>query len=174
MAESSESSRVYVGRLVEHGPAPFENDPENQQSYFARLRTQEGDRTVWGVDLQRAIRDGRAQVGDDIAIEYKGREAVPVSVTERDAAGRATGRHEITANRNRWRVTVRQTPLEEVAITPRSGTGGLPVWCVTISVSSYPRMTAGASDRGKDRVCFGEQQLVVEIARRRLARIGID
>jgi len=124
MVDSNESSRVYTGRLVEHGSAPFENDPENQQSYFVRLRTEQGERTVWGVDLQRAIRDGRAQVGDDIVIEHKGREVVPVSVTERDAAGRATRRHQTTANRNRWRVTVQEAAREEVGIMPRAGTGG--------------------------------------------------
>ncbi|WP_324994916.1 AAA family ATPase [Xanthomonas fragariae] len=65
------------GRLVEHGAAPYEHDPQNGQSYFARLETNTGKQhTLWGVDLERAIADRGAKIGDRISFEHVGSETV--------------------------------------------------------------------------------------------------
>ncbi len=65
------------GRLVAHGAAPYENDPANSQSYFVTLESDSGkQRTVWGVDLARAVAESGAQLGDRIGLEHTGSETV--------------------------------------------------------------------------------------------------
>ena len=47
-----------AGRLVEHGAAPFEHDPQKSDSYFVTLENDKGEqRTLWGVDLERAMKE---------------------------------------------------------------------------------------------------------------------
>lgn len=66
-----------AGRLVEHGAAPYENQPGNRQSYFATLENDKGEqRTIWGVDLQRAIEESGAKRGDRISLEHGGSQTV--------------------------------------------------------------------------------------------------
>ncbi|PRD43556.1 Ti-type conjugative transfer relaxase TraA [Phyllobacterium phragmitis] len=63
------------GVVVEHGVAPFENNPKNRDSYFVTLDMGEGKRsTIWGVDLERAIKAADVQIGDRIGLEHKGSE----------------------------------------------------------------------------------------------------
>lgn len=79
-----DNARLYVGVneftkrggvLVEHGAAPFEHNPKNRDSYFVTLMTGEGKfSTIWGVDLERAIKSANAQIGDRIRLEHKGSE----------------------------------------------------------------------------------------------------
>ncbi len=65
------------GVLVDHGEAPYENKPENKDSYFVTLETAEGKQnTIWGVDLERAIAKADAQIGDRIGLEHNGSETV--------------------------------------------------------------------------------------------------
>lgn len=81
-----------AGKLVDHGAAPYENNPTNSGSYFATLENDKGEqRTVWGVDIQRAIAESGAELGDKISLEHKG--SVPVTLPS----------GEIT-ERNKWEV----------------------------------------------------------------------
>ncbi|MFS2327877.1 Ti-type conjugative transfer relaxase TraA [Brucella sp. H1_1004] len=65
------------GRLVAHGRAPFENQPGKRESYFVTLADEKGQRrTVWGVDLERVMKDVAPEIGDRIALEVTGQEAV--------------------------------------------------------------------------------------------------
>lgn len=65
------------GRLVAHGKAPFENNPENRDSYFVTLADDRGQRrTVWGVDLERAMQEAAPEIGDRIALDQTGRREV--------------------------------------------------------------------------------------------------
>ncbi|MCH9782273.1 MAG: Ti-type conjugative transfer relaxase TraA [Gammaproteobacteria bacterium] len=81
-----------AGRLVEHGAAPFEHKPENSRSYFATLENDKGQRrTIWGVDLERAIATSGVKVGDRIGLEHDGSQTVQLP-----------GGH--SAERNTWRV----------------------------------------------------------------------
>lgn len=81
-----------AGRLVDHGAAPYENNPENRPSYFATLENDKGERhTIWGVDLERAIAASGAKRGDRIGLEHGGSETVRLP----DGT---------TAERNTWHV----------------------------------------------------------------------
>jgi Ti-type conjugative transfer relaxase TraA len=66
-----------AGRLVDHGAALFERNPENSLSYFVTLETGKGERhTIWGVDLKRAIAASGAKRGDRIGLAHGGSETV--------------------------------------------------------------------------------------------------
>lgn len=81
-----------AGRLVDHGVAPYEHNPQSRDSYFVTLENDKGDqRTVWGVDLKRAMREVSPKIGDRIFLQHEG--ATPVSLP--DGA---------KAERNAWRV----------------------------------------------------------------------
>lgn len=81
-----------AGRLVDHGTAPYEHNPEARESYFVTLENDKGDqRTVWGVDLKRALQEASPQIGDRIGLQHEG--ATPVTLPD----GTKT-------ERNSWRV----------------------------------------------------------------------
>ncbi|MBB4653386.1 Ti-type conjugative transfer relaxase TraA [Aminobacter niigataensis] len=65
------------GRLVEHGAAPYEHKEGNSQSYFVTLENDKGQRnTIWGVDLERAMKEAAPEIGDKIGLEHRGSEPV--------------------------------------------------------------------------------------------------
>lgn len=100
---------MHVGRLVRHGPAPYLHDPNNEQSYFVRLETPAGEREIWGVDLERALKNSltRPQVGDEIGVRARRRDPVVVDRVERDADNRVIAKTAITTHRNAWIVEKR-------------------------------------------------------------------
>ena len=66
-----------AGRLIEHGRAPYNNDPRNGASYFVTLEGDGGQRrTLWGVGLERALAEARPSIGDLIVLEAAGSETV--------------------------------------------------------------------------------------------------
>lgn len=101
---------LQVGRLVDHGAAPYLHDPRNDRSYFVRIETPTGERDIWGVDLQRALKDAltRPQVGDEIGLRSLRQDAVKVSRREYDDNGRMVGEKELGASRNAWIVEKRE------------------------------------------------------------------
>ncbi len=110
MTRHREAAELYVGMaeftnrasgvLVDHGEAPYENDPNNRDSYFVTLGYREGEqRTIWGVDLARAMAKADPQIGDRIALEHTGSEKVRLPDGK-------------TAERHSWEVV----PIREVAM----------------------------------------------------------
>ncbi|UYZ10718.1 Ti-type conjugative transfer relaxase TraA [Agrobacterium salinitolerans] len=83
-----------AGRLVDHGVAPYEHNPQSRESYFVTLENDKGDqRTVWGVDLKRAIQEAKPKIGDRIFLQHEG--ATPVTLPDGTQA-----------ERNAWRVVM--------------------------------------------------------------------
>ncbi|TCP74197.1 plasmid mobilization system relaxase [Rhizobium sp. PP-CC-2G-626] len=87
-----------AGRLVDHGAAPYEHNRQARESYFVTLENDKGEqRTLWGVDLKRALAEGRPPgsaspaIGDRIGLQHEG--ATPVTLPD----GTQT-------QRNSWRV----------------------------------------------------------------------
>jgi putative DNA primase/helicase len=66
--------RVYQGRLLEHGPAHYQQDRHAEMSYYAKLAMPEGERVLWGKDLRRAITQSLSgvKVGDEVGIQRTG------------------------------------------------------------------------------------------------------
>ncbi|WP_112313485.1 Ti-type conjugative transfer relaxase TraA, partial [Pseudogemmobacter bohemicus] len=81
-----------AGRLVEHGAAPFEHDPQKSDSYFVTLENDKGERrTLWGVDLERAMKEAAPEIGEKIGLQHEG--STPVTLPD------GTQTH-----RNAWKV----------------------------------------------------------------------
>ena len=105
-----------AGTLVEHGPAPYQHDPDENPSYRVKVATDVGEREVWGKDLERGITEARAAPGDAVELARAGKEPVSVDAVRRDDQGRAVGTERIETTRNAWdvRVTERRQVLEAV------------------------------------------------------------
>jgi len=97
---------LIVGRLVDHGPAPYQHKPTQPMSYYVRIETDGGDREIWGVDLERAFRQSLSTpgVGDEVGLRAIGRDAVTVLAPKYDTRGREVGREELDTHRNQWLV----------------------------------------------------------------------
>ncbi|ART61522.1 hypothetical protein CBP36_21390 (plasmid) [Acidovorax carolinensis] len=89
------------GRLLKHGPAPYDHNPNNKASYFVTLEKDGQAMTVWGKDLGRSIKDAGAQVGDEVSLAEIGRNAVEVEGVSANGA-----RERKTAHRVSWATTV--------------------------------------------------------------------
>lgn len=91
------------GRLIDHGRATYRHDPRQPMSYFVKVETARGDRTIWGVDLERAFKESltRPDIGDEVGLRSLRQEAVKVRREERDAAGERIER-ELDTHRNHW------------------------------------------------------------------------
>jgi putative DNA primase/helicase len=96
--------RTHAGRVLEHGAANFNHDPEEKPNYFVKLETAQGEKTIWGVDLKRAMTESKVKPGDDVTLEYRGNTPVTVEALKRDKNGNVIGKEEITTNRNQWDV----------------------------------------------------------------------
>ena len=92
-ASQAEFAGRNAGRLIEHGRAPYQNDPKNRASYFVTLEGDGGQRrTLWGVGLERALAEAKPSIGDMIVLETAGSETVRL-------AGGGTG------ERQEWKVS---------------------------------------------------------------------
>lgn len=96
--------RVYAGRVLAHGEAPYNHDPDEKTNYYVKLDTKDGEKTVWGVDLKRAMTDSKAKNGDDVQLEYQGKQPVTVQALKRDDKGKVIGTETIDTTRNTWEV----------------------------------------------------------------------
>lgn len=103
-------TETVVGKLVDHGPAPYQFDEQKARSYFVKLETASGPRTQWGVDLERAFSGSttRPQIGDEIGVEFRGTQAVAVKDDVYDDVGRVIGQREVTRHRKTWLVEKRE------------------------------------------------------------------
>jgi hypothetical protein len=113
---SSEPERI-VGKLIDHGHDSYRHDPNEDSSYFVRLKTQDGTREIWGKDIERAVTKSltQPQIGDEVILQRTGRDVVTVKRPERDAAGNV-GAREVATFRNRWAIEKREF-FEERAAT---------------------------------------------------------
>jgi putative DNA primase/helicase len=95
---------LLTGRMIDHGRAAYQHEPRAPMSYFVKLETPRGDRTVWGVDLERAFKESLTQpsIGDDVGLRSVRQDAVKVKTPARDADGKVVGERDLKTHRNRW------------------------------------------------------------------------
>lgn len=106
-AETPEKSPEYnlAGKIVAHGKAPYENNPDNRESYYVTLENEAGKKsTTWGVDLERAIEESGTQKGDKVELKNLGRQPVTVERPKKDDKGAVIGKETINTHRNTWEV----------------------------------------------------------------------
>lgn len=97
------TDRIYVGKLIESGTAPYQDKLGEKGSHFVTLESATGQRTkVWGVDLPRALGESDVQMGETVVLAYKGRQAVTVDVPIKDAKGDLVRTERQSVNRNTW------------------------------------------------------------------------
>ncbi len=122
-----------AGRLVDHGVAPYEHSPQSRESYFVTLENDKSDqRTVWGVDLKRAMRDASPKIGDRISLQHEG--ATPVTLPDGTQA-----------ERNAWRV-VKGDALAYEQLTSRLSRSGAKEATLDY-ISDFAERRGIASDR---------------------------
>lgn len=96
--------RGLAGTLIDHGAAPFQNNPGNRPNYFVTVETPQGIRTLWGKELGPVLEASGAETGEAIRITHEGKEAVQIQTRD----GRT-----IETHRNQWTVTL---PEREIAL----------------------------------------------------------
>jgi hypothetical protein len=98
--------RVHAGRLLDHGTANYRHDARADLSYFVKIDTPDGERTLWGKDLERALAQSlsRAKPGDEVVVRQLGAKPVTVIRPVRDEEGRIVERTQVQTHLNRWSV----------------------------------------------------------------------
>ena len=98
------AAELLIGRLTDHGRANYQFRSNDDPSYYVKLLTTRGERTLWGKDLERAIKEGETQpkTGDLVGARRIRREAVTVTTRQRDSEGRVIAQEERHAHRTRW------------------------------------------------------------------------
>ncbi|NPT34727.1 LPD7 domain-containing protein [Paraburkholderia xenovorans] len=116
--DEPDAQRRYVGQLLEHGSAPYLHNPARSDSHYVVFRDQAGvDQAVWGVDLERAVRESGAGIGQQVVLENLGKRLVTVRVPVFDGAGNVVGEEDKDVYRNTWQVEVAQRG-REVSASP--------------------------------------------------------
>ncbi len=96
--------QLLIGKLKEHGDANYRFRAKEDPSYYVKLLTSRGERTLWGKDLRRALTEGetRPKLGDLVGARRIAREPVTVTSRQRDSQGRVTIQEEQHVHRTRW------------------------------------------------------------------------
>lgn len=104
------SDRVMLGVLVRHGRAPLEFRTGKEASYFVTLKTDRGERTVWGRGLERALAQSRTQPqeGDAVGVRENGITPVTFVMRERNARGEIVTVSRADTPRGHWIIERRE------------------------------------------------------------------
>jgi hypothetical protein len=106
--------KIIQGELVVHGPAPYKHQEDKQPSYYVTLKTDAGERTVWGVGLEPAMQDKELAPGDQVSLQDHGTQPVVVQEVAEDGSV-----HEKTTRRREWSATPVMPEREMAATTPQ-------------------------------------------------------
>lgn len=117
--ETSTNSDITIkstgNTLIAHGQAKYLHDKNNTTSYYVTTRDDNGEeKTLWGVDLQRALNESEAKIGDKILIHHEGKKLVSVEVPVRDIAGKIVDIEKKDTIRNSWHVKMAETFAKEL------------------------------------------------------------
>jgi hypothetical protein len=112
---------LVIGRLTEHGRANYQFRSDENASYYLKLLTSRGAKTVWGKDLERALTlsETSPKIGDLIGARRLAREAVTVTARKRVAQGRIVTEEAHLAHRTRWVVEKVQFFAERARLARR-------------------------------------------------------
>lgn len=103
--------RTAAGKLVDFGTAPYNFDKKNSQSFFVKLERRDGAiHTVWGVELEPAMKAAKAEVGHVVVFKNYGRQ--PVVIVEQPRS-KGDEPREREVYKNIWRCENRTAPVEE-------------------------------------------------------------
>jgi hypothetical protein len=121
--DEADAPRRYDGELREHGGAPYQHNPARGDSYYVVFRDEAGvDQVVWGVDLERAVREAGAEIGQQVTLQNLGKRLVTVRVPILNEEGTVVGEGEKDVYRNTWQVEIAQR--DRIAAASPSHTDG--------------------------------------------------
>ncbi len=124
--ERDRPEELMAGVLLDHGAAPYQHQQGNSPSYFVSLRGPSGEAaTHWGQDLERALSESGAVVGDQVDVARLGRQRVQVREAIRDDAGVVIDHATREVTRNAWSVTVREKGSVTRNTDDPKGRGGI-------------------------------------------------
>ena len=96
--------RLTVGKLIDHGRARHEFHSRGHPSYFVKILTDDGARTIWGRGLERALQKSRTQpqVGEMIGVRENNLAPVSFVVRTRNAEGLVVATRQTDTPRPHW------------------------------------------------------------------------
>lgn len=96
--------RLTVGKLIDHGRAQHEFHPRGHPSYYVKIVTDDGPRTIWARGLERALAKSRTQpqVGDLIGIRENNIAPVSFITRTRNAEGLVVATRQTDTPRPHW------------------------------------------------------------------------
>jgi hypothetical protein len=154
-----------AGTLLRHGRARYRHDAREDLSYFIRLQTHEGQRDIWGRDIERALQKSLTQpkVGDEIVLQRSGRDSVTVRRREHEEDGRVAHRP-VAVFRTRWMIEKKSLFEERAAaaeivrnesVTPQEGVRADPNLARTyLGIRAAELVADQALNRAEDRRRF--------------------
>ncbi|MGV8135059.1 MAG: DUF4099 domain-containing protein [Mangrovibacterium sp.] len=93
------------GKITAFGDAPYQFDKRNTPSFYIELEKKNGEKTqIWGVDLERALKESGHHLGDEVQLYLLGRENVRVQVPVRDEQDNVIGSRWEPADRMKWEI----------------------------------------------------------------------
>jgi hypothetical protein len=116
----SRGGSLVIGRLAEHGRANYQFRSYENASYYVKILSSRGPKTLWGKDLERALISGetRPKIGDLIGARRVSSETVTVMARHRAADGRILT-EEAHVHRSRWVVEKVQFLAERARLARR-------------------------------------------------------
>jgi hypothetical protein len=111
---------LLIGRLKDHGAANYQFRAREDPSYYLKVITSRGERTLWGKDLARALTEGetKPKKGDLIGARRIRRELVTITTRAADKDGAVTTTEQ-RAHRTRWVVEKVQFFAERARLARR-------------------------------------------------------
>lgn len=99
--------KVPEGKVKDHGAANYNFDKDEKPSYYVKLADDNGrERILWGVGLEKAMKDANVQPGDRVQLRVTESKGVVVEGNLRDDKGQVVGRQAVDSHRNEWQATV--------------------------------------------------------------------
>ncbi|HGM5420527.1 TPA: LPD7 domain-containing protein [Serratia liquefaciens] len=105
MVEKETLRTGLTGKLLDAGKAPYQFDKSKTDSFYVQMRTKDGNKTFWGVELEQALKDSGKQPSDMVKLQFLGKKPVTVNVPVKDADGNITGFERLETHRNHWTVS---------------------------------------------------------------------
>ena len=163
------------GKLMAAAAAPYRFDPTQRMSFYLIVHTEAGDRTIWGVDLERALAESASQprIGDQVVLTQYGTRPVTVHAAAHNVEGELVGEKKIAAQRARWSIETSDhlRAMERYAMRVRTGK-----FLSDVDRSQHPELATAAADlklaeQYARRVTNDQdsQQRLVQLIRERMA-----
>jgi hypothetical protein len=113
----SASDTLVLGVLLKHGRAPYGFQRGGEPSYFVTVKTERGERTLWGRGLERAIFESRTQpqLGEAVGVRENGIRPMTVVMRERNRQGEVVSVNRVDTPRGHWVIERRDWFDERVA-----------------------------------------------------------